>query len=235
MASIKNHQNLFFMRKNKNAKKVVANTPKRVPKEGYLAKTRFKIGDPSKGGNSEGVLVIFKTDGSKPDRIFSKDCKNLMQPKHLWSFEKYGLPYLKDIFKNGGNDLVKINLSKASQISIYHSVRTPNQKPIEILFDRRDTIKPKTENTDCKFILLAPKRRDLRQYPNDKFFMFRSQDIYDQDDTLNIHQSLQTIADKFLKWENKNDPKATGRMIVYETATRKPFAELSYTGAFHRL
>ena len=202
----------------------------RSPKLSYLSKTKFKMGPPSQNGDSGAVMVAYKTDGSKPDYWYSKDCKNLMQQKHFWSLEKYGLPYLRQIFHNGGDTKTKIDLTKTRQVLIYHSVYGQNQQPLETLFDRRTFTATKSESS--RYILLAPKRSDLKTSESDKFFRFLSIDQYDQSGKINVEASLNTLFFKFSKWENKVDPKSTGHLIVYDISSRKMVAEMSRNGVF---
>lgn len=219
------------MQRQKKYKVKKTNQSPSDPKKSFLAKSKFIIGDPSKGGHSEGLMVAYKTDGSKPDKWYSKDCKHFMQRKEFWSFEKYGLPYLRDIFKNGGDEHTKIDLSKTNKILIYPSVYAKNQQPIEVLFERRQHTVQKTE-TQSSYILLIPKRFDLRTNEQDKYFKFKSQDIF-TNGKLDLEKTLDTIAQRYLKWENNTDPKGIGHMIVYEIATRKPIAELLHKGIFY--
>jgi hypothetical protein len=213
------------MQKNKIYKIVADRPTPRSPKIGYLAKAKFKIGPASHGGNSEAVMVVYKIDGSKPDYWYSKDCKHFMQYHRFWSLEKYGLPYLRNIFKNGGDSKNKIDITKVQKVLIYPSVYAPKQQPIEVLFDRRTytATQPKADST---YILLAPKRPDLRTSEADRYFRFLSQDYY-TNGSINLELTLNSLMLKFMKWENKNDPKSNGRLMVYDIATRKPVAEMS--------
>ena len=216
------------MQKNKIHKQVSGDRAR----QSYLSKAKFIIGHPDKGGHSEGVLINYKTDGSKPDYWYSKDCSNLTRSKYNWSFEKFGMPYLLNIFKNGGDTHTKIDLSKSQKIAIY-STASLHAQPIQTLYDRR--LNTHNSSIPSKYILLAPKRLDLRNplIQADKYFRFYSQDHYFKNNEIDLESTLKALYNKFMKWENHSDPKATGVLLVYEIATRKPIAEMSRSGDFY--
>ncbi len=221
--------NLIYFMQNKLFKnKITSERPKRNPKESYLAKAKFVIGLPSRGGHSEAVMVCYNIDGTKA-YWYSKDCKNLAQNKCYWSFERYGLPYLQNIYKNGGDEHTKLDVSKANMVLIYPTIGK-NQKPTHVLYDRRAqnaaTQKPKSQ-----FILLAPKRMDLRT-ESDKYFPFFSDDQFFKDGKIDIESTLKSLFHKYQKWEDKTDPKSMGQLLVYDIPTRKPVAEMTFSGKF---
>lgn len=175
------------------------------PKKSYLAKAKFKIGPPSLGGHSQCVLVNYKTTGGEPELFYSKDCKHFMQPKAMWSFEKYGYDYLKKKFTED------IDVSKSSFVAIYPSVYSPNQMPIEVLYSRKKHI-AQQENSETlyNYYLAIPKRPDLRKVPNDKYKFFR---VFSPD----LDTAMEILKNQYLKWETLNDPKGCGRKLIYNT------------------
>ncbi len=202
---------------------------KGATKEGYLRHTRFRIGEPSKGGNSEGVLVVYYDNNTKV-YYYSKDCKHLYKYAKTWSFNRYGLPYLRSIWHNGGDDKYKIDSTKAVYAAVYPSVFEIGQTPIEILYKRPPSV---TNFVKSKFQLLIPKRLDLRRNDADRFHSIFSKDGSGNTD-IDTYLSFMSMAENYATWENFGTPKAVGRMTVYDTATRKIVAEMSNSCLFFK-
>jgi hypothetical protein len=211
--------------KNKNYFKKVAKPQSR---EAYLSHTRFKIG-PAPMGHSEYVGVAYYTDGTSI-KFYSKDCKNLMDFPKNWDANRYGLPYLRKLYLNGGTEHHKIDKLRLNFFGIYRA-NDESKQAIEVLYRRFDPkpVKPTTPSVEIpksKFYLRIGKAAHQMNNDQDKFFTIFSDNAYTESGELDIHQTLESLYLKFRKLDPKGE-KTINTPMVFLMETRQRYADMS--------